>query len=403
MRKVLAPLLVTALVVYSAQQMLTPILAPLSRELRLTETQLGLVITVAAAALTVASPVWGRALDTIGLRRVLIAGLALCVVGLGGFAVVSTLGLDGTLTSGGAFALMLVFRSVVFGAGLAALPVAALAVAGTVTTGEAERTKAVGLVGAAQGLSIVIGPAAGGALAVVSLLLPLYVAPVIAAALAVWVGVTVKAAPVEPVEQTVRTRPWWLWPIFGAGFLMYLSLGLVQVVIGFLVADRLHLDSRATAGAVGVVLFVAGIGLVATQAALVPKLKWPAMRLMHVGAPIAFAGYGILAVAPGLWTMAVAFLVVSIGLGLAVAGFAAAATLGVGAEQQGAIAGLINATTGLTFIIGPLLGTALYEVRPVLPVLAASASAALAFGLSLRGQTVRHDPGRNTLRSSHNA
>ncbi|GGU22898.1 MFS transporter [Lentzea flava] len=384
MRKSLAPLLITVLVMYSAQQLLTPILAPLSRELALTETQLGLVITIAAAALTVSSPLWGRALDTIGLRRVLLAGLALCTTGLAGFAVVSSLGLDETLTPGPTFTLMLVFRSLIFGAGLAALPVAALAVAGTATTDEAERTRAVGLVGAAQGLSIVIGPAAGGVLAVFSLLLPLYLAPAIAAVLALWVGIGVKPAAVERPQQTVRSRPWELWPVFGVGFLMYLSLGLVQVIVGFLVADRLHLDSRATAGTVGVVLFVAGIGLVATQGALVPKLKWPAARLMRVGAPIALAGYGILTFASTTWLMAAAFLVTSVGLGLAVAGFAAAASLGVGREHQGSIAGLVNATTGLTFILGPLLSTALYEVEPVVPVIAAAVAAALAFVLSLR-------------------
>jgi DHA1 family tetracycline resistance protein-like MFS transporter len=81
--------------------------------------------------------------------------------------------------------------------------------------------------------------------------------------------------------------------------------------------------------------------------------------------------------------------VLSVGLGLAVAGFAAAASLGVGPEHQGSIAGLISATTGLTFIVGPLLGTALYEAEPIAPVLAAGVAAALAFGLSLRKVTPR--------------
>ncbi|PWK88160.1 hypothetical protein C8D88_103356 [Lentzea atacamensis] len=123
------------------------------------------------------------------------------------------------------------------------------------------------------------------------------------------------------------------------------------------------------------------------RGALVPKLRWPAARLMRVGAPIALAGYGILTFASSLWLMAAAFLVTSVGL--AVAGLAAAASLGVGPEHQGSIAGLINATTGLTFILGPLLSTALYEVEPVVPVIAAAVAAALAFGLSLRKVTPR--------------
>lgn len=58
------------------------------------------------------------------------------------------------------------------------------------------------------------------------------------------------------------------------------------------------------------------------------------------------------------------------GLGLAIPGFTAAAPLAVGPDQHGAIAGLVTATTGATFMVGPLLGTALYEVAPAAPVLA---------------------------------
>ncbi|GAA3305802.1 hypothetical protein [Nonomuraea dietziae] len=108
---------------------LVPVLAPLSRELKLTETQLGLVITVAATALTIASLLRGHALRRIGLRLVLLSGLGLATTGLAGFAIVAAIGLDGAMPTPVVFALMLVTRSVLFGAG-----VAALAVAGTAAT-----------------------------------------------------------------------------------------------------------------------------------------------------------------------------------------------------------------------------------------------------------------------------
>lgn len=399
MRKTMTPLLVTVLVVYSAQQVLVPILAPLSRELSLTETQLGLVITVAAAALTVSSPPWGRALDTLGLRTVLLAGLGLATVGLTGFAVVSMLGLSGATTPPVTFGLMLATRSLFFGAGIAALPVAALAVAGTATTSESDRTRAVGLVGAAQGLSLVLGPAAGGALALVSLTLPLYVAPALTVLVGAWVlGVVPRVpAPSRQGKRPAVVRPWeaHLWPLFTIGFLLYLSLSLIQVIIGFLIADRLALDSQATAGAVGVVLFVAGLVLVAAQGAVVPKLGWPARRLLRTGIPLAIAAFALLAFAGQLWTITAAFAVLSLGLGLAIPGFTAAPTLVVGKEQQGSVAGLVNATIGATFIAGPLLGTALYEAEPVVPVLASLGAVTAALALAWISPAVRRvsEPG----------
>ena len=386
MRRTMAPLLVAVLVVFSAQQLLTPILAPLSRELRLTETQLGLVITVAAVALTVASPLWGRALDRLGLRTVLLTGLGLSTVGLAGFAAVSLAGLgslgDGT-TPTVTFLLMLLTRSVLFGAGIAAVPVAALAAAGTTTTTEAERTRAVGLVGAAQGVSLVLGPAAGGGLAAVSLLLPLYVAPVITAALLVWVFVTVSRVPAAtgtgPRTRGVRFWDSRILPLLGIGFLLYLSLGLVQVIIGFLIADRFDLDAQATAGAVSISLVAAGVVLVLAQGVLVPSLGWSPRRLLRTGTPITVVAFALLAVAPQLWVVVVSFAVLALGLGLALPGYTAAPTLVVGSEQQGSVAGLINATTGVTFIVGPTLGAALYQLDPVTPVIAAAVAAVLAW------------------------
>jgi MFS family permease len=379
----MTPLLVAVLVLFSAQQLLTPILAPLSRELVLTGTQLGAVITSAALMVTATSPAWGRALDTYGVRTVLLAGLGLATAGLVGFAVVATLGLNGAATPAVTFPLILATRSVLFGAGIAAIPVAALAVAGTITSTEAGRTRAVGLVGAAQGLSLVLGPAIGGLLAVVSLILPLYVAPVLTLLLVGWVLVTVAGMPAraERPAPAVGVRPWdrrVLLPLIIC-FLLYLSLGLVQVILGFLLTDRLSLDSRATAGSVGVVLFSAGVVLVGVQGALVPRLGWTALRLMRVGVPIVVLSLAVLLVSDGLWSITLAFALLALGLGLGIPGFTAGASLAVGPAQQGAVAGLISASTGATFTLGPLLSTALYEVSPAAPVLTALVAAAVAW------------------------
>jgi MFS family permease len=389
----MAPLLLAVLVVFSAQQLITPILAPLSRRLDLTESQLGLVITTAAIALTIASTLWGRALDRVGVRKVLLAGLVLATLGLTGFAVASALGLAEVLSSSSVLAVMLATRSLLFGAGIAALPVAALAAASAATSNEADRTKAVGLVGAVQGISLVLGPALGGALAVVSLTLPLYLAPALTALLAIWVFATASRTPhVRPAgPRAAGVKPWEarLWPFFAIGFLLYLSLGLVQVITGFLIADRLRLAAEETAGSVGVALFAAGLVLVAVQGAVVPKLAWSAVRLMRVGAPIAVAGFVLLALAGQLWSITAAFAVLSLGLGLALPGFAAAPTLMVGPEQQGSVAGLVNATTGATFIVGPLLGTALYEADPAVPIFAAAGAAAGALLLAVFSPAAR--------------
>lgn len=383
MPRFLMPVLIALLAMSTAQQLLVPTLAPLAGELGLNVSQLGLMLTISSVAVVLTSPFWGWLLDVIGLRSVLLAGAGLCVLGLAGFAAAVTFGQDETLTSDQAFTFVLAFRSVLLGAGLAVLPVAALAVAGVVR--EEERTKAFGLVGAAQGLAALVGPPVGGVLTAVSLMLPLYLAPALALLVLVFVIVAVK--PVERPQENMPPQPLELLRAFAFGLLMWLSFGLSQVIITLLAKDQLEVSTSSLAAS-GMTA-VAALGLVVTQGAVVPLLKWPAARLMRTGAPIALAGYAVLAVAPSFWLMATAYLVVAFGLGLAVTGFAAAASLGVGPRHQGLVAGLVHATYGLTFLAGPMLSSLLYDVEPVAPVIAAGVAAALACVLSLPQLTPR--------------
>jgi DHA1 family tetracycline resistance protein-like MFS transporter len=168
------------------------------------------------------------------------------------------------------------------------------------------------------------------------------------------------------------------------GFLLFLSLGVIQVVLGFLFQDRLGLDATATAGTAGAAGFATGLVLVAVQGGLVPRLGWGPVRLLRVGSPVAAVGFGLVAVGPEFWSMTAGLMVVALGLGMAIPGYTAGPTLALGPAEQGAVAGLINATNGSTFIAGPLLGTALYALGPALPI-ALSGLLCLAAGALLVG------------------
>jgi MFS family permease len=67
------------------------------------------------------------------------------------------------------------------------------------------------------------------------------------------------------------------------------------------------------------------------------------------------------------------------GQGLALPGVTAAVSLAVGEHEQGAAAGLGHSAAGLGRVLGPLLGTSLYELRPELPF----AGSATLLGLAL--------------------
>lgn len=383
-RRALGVLLLAVLSVFTAQQALFPVLPPLAREVGLSEVQLGLVLTVAAVVFAATSLLWGRAIDRFGTRPVLLVGLALALAGVTGFAVVSQLALAGALDPGTTLVMMIATRSLLFGAGVGAVPVAALAHVSSTTSGEADRTKAVGQLGAVQGVAIALGPALGGLLGFAGLLGPIWLAP---AVIALVLAVVAVAVPRAPATATTRPAtgpalaPWdpRIWPFLLSGFLLFLSLGLVLIVLGFLFQDRLGLDAATTVRLAGASAFATGLVLVAVQGFVVPKLGWPSLRLLRAGIPIALLGLLALTVAPEFWTMTGSSMVLGLGLALAIPGYTAAPTLRVRDDEQGAVAGLINATNGATFIVGPLAGTALYQLDQRLPMLAGAGCCVLAW------------------------
>ncbi|MGW0518514.1 MFS transporter [Crossiella sp. NPDC003009] len=372
----LVPIYLAVFGVFTGQQILAPVLPPLARDLGLSEVQLGLVFSVAATMVVLTSGFWGRQSESRGRKPVLLACMTAAAAGLLIFAVIAQLGLAKALPVTAVFVLVLLFRSLFFGFAWAGVPVAAQSYVADVTEGERERVQGIAKTGAAQGLSLVLGPALGGLLAFGGLLLPMYAAPVIIAVFAVLVWLRL------PREQRHADRPkppklspfdHRLWPFLLTGFGLYLSLGVMQITVGFLLQDQLQLSSQDTATLAGAAMLCAGLPFLLTQAAVVPRLGWSPARLMRAGIPLAALGFLGVAVSSGLTLILLGLAVVGLGLGLAMPGCTAAPTLLVSRAEQSGVAGLVGATNALTFVVGPLIGATLYRLGPSLPYLSAAA------------------------------
>jgi MFS family permease len=150
---------------------------------------------------------------------------------------------------------------------------------------------------------------------------------------------------------------------------MFTALGFIQVITGFVVQDRLGLTSEQTGLVTGGALLTAGIGMVLAQAVIVPRSGWAPPRLLRVGSAVAVAGFALFVPSIGAVPLFVGVLLIGLGLGIAMPGYAAGPSLLMTREEQGGLAGLIGATNGLTFVVAPTLGTVLYGLWAPLPIL----------------------------------
>lgn len=382
-RALTATLLTAALVVYSAQGMLVPVLAPVTRLVGLGEVDLGAVMTLSAAMLVLTGPWWGREVDRRGVHAVLVRGLVLATIGSAGFAVMTEIAARQELPRWLVLGVFALTRGVLYGLGFAAVPVAGLTYLASTSEGAAARTRAMGAFGAVQGVSLVVGPALGGLVAIGGLLLPVHLAPVLVGATlaAVWL----LPAP-ERQERPERARLGFrdprVLPFLVAGAALFLGLALVEIILGFLVQDRLGLTDAETARVVAVAGVLIGIGFALTQALVAPRLPGGPRGLLISGSLLAAAGYVAAMFADSTLTLLPAMVVIAAGLGLALPGFNAGATLAVEPAEHAAVAGQLAATVGLTYVAGPVMGAGLYAVNDLAPVVGAALLSVAAAGLA---------------------
>lgn len=362
-------------VVYLGQMALNPIIAPLAREVGLAEWQVGVMISCAALCIVVSSQLWGRLSQSWGRKPVLVSALATATGAMVIFAVLARLGMEGVLSGAVLFALFVAARGVLFGLAMAAVPPTAQAYIADVTVTEESRVKGMAGVGAAQGLAMVGGAAAGGVLAGFGLMVPLLFVPaVLLIGLMAVVLLLRRESRHELIAKPVRVRPSdsRVWPFLLAGFGMFTALGFVQVIAGFIIQDRFGLDGPTTAIITGASLCAAGVGLVVAQALIVPRGAWSARTLLRIGSVVALGGFALLIPVWGIALVVAAMFLVGLGLGIAMPGYTAGPSLLVSPEEQGGLAGLIGANNALTFVLAPTAATALYSWWAPAPLIASA-------------------------------
>ncbi|MCH8542877.1 MAG: MFS transporter [Alcanivorax sp.] len=362
------------------QTLVFAILPSLGRAAGIADVKVGLIISCSSLMFALASPVWGRASEYLGRKPVLVIGLTGYAIGTALFATAFWFGIRGVLT-GALLVTALIASRVLQASIMAATPPAAAAYMAD-TSEASSRTKAMGRIGAAHNLGTVIGPAVGGLIAGVSLVAPLYLVAIVTAMMALWV---MRALPESPyiiargpnstpfsLGDTLRTSftaytDRRLTDILLVGLMMFLAFAIVQQTLGFMFQDRLGMSPQQAAGGVGIAMMCAALASLLAQAVIVQRLGWAPEAILRLAVPLMGAGVLVLIWAPGQLMVTVSVILLGLGLGLGMPGVSSAASLRVGPDEQGAVAGLMSACPALGFIFGPVIGTGLYQIQPLWP------------------------------------
>ena len=412
----LRALVAIALFTYTAQNMLNVSIAPLSRALDLPEWIVGAAVSLAAAAVTALSQFWGRRSIAWGRRRVILLALFLALTAGTLFSAAvwaRAAGYIGAFLAAGA---IMAARGPFFGAAVAAIPPTGQALVAEVTPDEASRVRGTSAFSGAINLSVMVGSLVSSALGAWWIFGPVHATPIfvlIALAIAlIWLprdGASTrtrrrlprlsaedtapeKAAPASSTEATdnasgakataelpprVRWTDRRIAPWIASVFGIYFANGVVQITMGFLVQDRGGLEPAPAVSVTALMLLANATGAMLMQLIVVPRLGWGPRRLLRAGMTLALVALACLTIAPSLWALAASTFAMGVASGMASPGYSAGASLAVSAREQGGIAGVINATGAITWIVAPVSATALYGWMPLSPFLLALTLVAL--------------------------
>lgn len=316
----------------------------------------------------ICTPRWGRVSDRWGRKPVIIVGLLGYSLGTLIFNGIAELGLRG-ITAGAALFGALLLSRVLHASLMSASHPAASAYMVDITSVN-ERTVGVGRLAACNQIGTLIGPSLAG-FAVFSLLMPLYIQAALMAGLAVLVAVALPASPVQPAgpggKRALRFLDRRYAAYIGIAITLFSMLGMVQQTLGFYFQDVLQLTAIEAAQQFSLAMMVSAAATLVAQFGIVQRYKGQATGLLLLGLPLTFCGYLCLAMASAQWMLITGMALFGVGMGLTGPGYTAAATLTVEPAEQGNLAGLLAASAGLGFVIGPLLGGWLYGFSPHLP------------------------------------
>jgi multidrug resistance protein len=360
-RSSLALLFLTMLIVNTGFGVIMPILPYYAQSLGADATVLGLLSATFATLQFFFAPIWGRLSDRFGRKPILL-------VGLGGFGIsMLVFGLSTQLW------MLFLARSVSGILSSATLPTVMAFIADT--TQPKDRAGGMGLMGAAGGLGMILGPVIGGFLGAGSAHVPFFFSAGLA--LLVWFfaliflpetfsreqrALAATARPAQPQGRLAALVSALRGPL---AFLMILaaltSFGMAQLES----TGALFARQRFGAGEIemGTAFMIMGVVGVFTQFLLVKRIigglgEQRAVQLSFLGTAVSFILFGV---AENFTAMIAVLVLLSLAMAFTRPALNSLVSRSASAGEQGTAMGMINSFYSLGMVFGPVTGGLIFD------------------------------------------
>src|SRR5450755_3839487 len=327
-----------------------PVLPLYAEHFHATPVEIGWLTGIYSGMQIIFTPLLGRLSDRVGRRPVLIVSLAGTALGF--------------LIMGWASSLPLLFLARIIDGASGGNISTAQAYIADVSTPE-NRSRAMGLIGAAFGLGFTFGPMIGGIMSRISYSAPFFFAAGLAVANAVLVYLIlpeslshehrVKPHEDAPVAEVFRHGRGWMFAIVVATyFFLIAGFAIMTTLFALFTEKRFGYDARANGYLFGFI----GILTVIVQGGLIGRLvkMFGEVTLARVGMLLTAASLALLPVSHSLTLLLVACAGLSFGSGFASPPLSGLASQMIDRSWQGRALGVMQSAGSTGRLLGPLLG-----------------------------------------------
>lgn len=379
--------------------MILPLLAPLIRQLKMSEFQAGLLVSASALLMSL-SAMWiskrSQMIDQYRLLRIGFIGMTLT---WGLFAGALSYGIHYSVAVGALFTLLLLTRAST-GIFMAMPQIALQSHVMTTFHTEKQRSQMMAKFGALNSLGLVFGPFLTTILILYGILIPMWLAVLLLALMSVLVillfpkqaqhadgtdsqeilnksknHLQKNSEPIDhiiennqhnlDIEKNNIIKKSIIWLVLG--FSLYVAIVTLNLTAGFYIQDKFQLSIQQSAIYFSQCSLIVGITLVLMQVAISKWLQWSLSTLLFVGLFSMLIGLMISIATDQIIIFQLAYIFYGVAVACLMPAFTTGASQSVSMHFQTKIAALCTMVQALSLVIAPLMSTGLYQIKIVLP------------------------------------
>lgn len=379
--------------------MILPLLAPLIRQLKMSEFQAGLLVSASALLMSL-SAMWiskrSQMIDQYRLLRIGFIGMTLT---WGLFAGALSYGIHYSVAVGALFTLLLLTRAST-GIFMAMPQIALQSHVMTTFHTEKQRSQMMAKFGALNSLGLVFGPFLTTILILYGILIPMWLAVLLLALMSVLVillfpkqaqhadgtdsqeilnksknHLQKNSEPIDhiiennqhnlDIEKNNIIKKSIIWLVLG--FSLYVAIVTLNLTAGFYIQDKFQLSIQQSAIYFSQCSLIVGITLVLMQVAISKWLQWSLSTLLFVGLFSMLIGLMISIATDQIIIFQSSYIFYGVAVACLMPAFTTGASQSVSMHFQTKIAALCTMVQALSLVIAPLMSTGLYQIKIVLP------------------------------------